>query len=834
MVRLALMAAFIAAPRGVLATNETWVELAPPTRDGASMVFDAANDRMLLFGGSNGSAITTAVWSFSVDQPRSWRRIQASGTPPSAIYSMPAFYDSARARVVLIQQGNPYVVWGFSLTDSSWSQIASAAAPSNDYEVTPTFDPRHNRLLVFGGRSGSYFHPTFSNAVWSLPLAGPSAWTKIAPNGAAPEPRSGSIAVCDPIGDRLVIWGGRDQYESFSDAWALSFADTARWDSLAPGGYMYPTLMNYRGLFDPVHERLVLFGNPDNVWALPLGQAAPWHDIGNRFTAPPDDPATANEAIDPIHDQILYYGSATGSMNELSLSGAPTWTAFLTAPQRRIAATAVYDSLGDRMLVFGGFPWQGRDFNETLARKFGVSDQWVPLQTGATLPPPRSDHTAIYDPGGQRMVVAGGSTDFAYLSDTWSLSLGSNPQWSKLADFPLGPRLDHAAIYDPRRARMLIFGGASPTSSGAIEKMNDVWALSLTGTPAWTELHPAGTPPSRRGFMTAVYDAARDRMLIFGGADTSFITDSTGGETWSLDLSPTPTWERITAPGSPGGRAWHTSIYDPIGDRMLVFGGVTHTGESADVWSLSLATDSFGWTRLNPSGDQPPPRMFASSAYDSRRNRLVTYTGQYDRDAQSDPTIGDTWALNLGGDAPTPTLLSFVSAVAEPGLVTLQWSSESSEYVEAVVDRKTESSDWTALGPPATEGTDRLVFVDRSVAAGRRYAYRLEYITGATRAFTPEVWVETPSRLALTLDGLRPNPATDGLVVSFVLPSAAPASISLFDLAGRRILQDVMSDPQPGAHVMRLSDAGRVPQGIYWLELRQGADSRHSRAIVLH
>jgi hypothetical protein len=40
-------------------------------------------------------------------------------------------------------------------------------------------------------------------------------------------------------------------------------------------------------------------------------------------------------------------------------------------------------------------------------------------------------------------------------------------------------------VYDSRRGRMLVFGGAN---FGGF--LNDVWALSLTGTPAWTALAP--------------------------------------------------------------------------------------------------------------------------------------------------------------------------------------------------------------------------------------------------------------------------------------------------------------------------------------------------------
>ena len=57
-----------------------------------------------------------------------------------------------------------------------------------------------------------------------------------------------------------------------------------------------------------------------------------------------------------------------------------------------------------------------------------------------------------------------------------------------------GPaRISHSAVYDPVRDRMV--GYYFP---GLGYPLNDVWALSLAGTPTWTQLTPTGTPPSAR------------------------------------------------------------------------------------------------------------------------------------------------------------------------------------------------------------------------------------------------------------------------------------------------------------------------------------------------
>src|SRR5262249_15692286 len=152
--------------------------------------------------------------------------------------------------------------------------------------------------------------------------------------------------------------------------------------------------------------------------------------------------------------------------------------------------------------------------------------------------------------------------------------------WTQLT--PTGtspsPRTSQTAVYDPVRDRMLVFGGAG------VVYTNDVFALTLAGTPAWSQLTPAGTPPSPRNGHAAIYDPLRDRMLVFGGFDGSLRND-----VWALSLSGTPAWNLLnTGVAAPGPRTNHTAIYDAVGDRMVVFGGFDGSRRN-DAWALALA-----------------------------------------------------------------------------------------------------------------------------------------------------------------------------------------------------------------------------------------------------
>jgi hypothetical protein len=201
-------------------------------------------------------------------------------------------------------------------------------------------------------------------------------------------------------------------------------------------------------------------------------------------------------------------------------------------------------------------------------------------------------HTAIYNPAGDMMVVFGGIDGSSFHSDVWTLSFTGTPAWSRITPTGVPPsaRYRHSAIHDPVRARMVVFGGHDVSYSNC----NDSWVLSLTGTPAWIQLSPAGTLPSPRQGQSAVYDPQSDQMLIFGGFDGGYRNDA-----WSLSLSGTAIWSQLTPSGSPPSpRSAHAAAYDLGENRMIVFAGNDASSLLNDLWTLSLSGTP-AWSELS-------------------------------------------------------------------------------------------------------------------------------------------------------------------------------------------------------------------------------------------
>lgn len=201
-----------------------------------------------------------------------------------------------------------------------------------------------------------------------------------------------------------------------------------------------------------------------------------------------------------------------------------------------------------------------------------------------------------------------------------------------------------------------------------------VLALIALGRPAsaraqtWTQLAPAGSPPSARGWHSprSVYDPNTNRLITFGWNPSGASTGSNG--VWVLTDAnglPAPnSGEWITliadgAAGSPMARGGHSLVYDSANNRMIAFGGCGGACAPVlnDVWVLANANGFGGapvWQQLSPAGTPPPPRTEHLAVYDQATNRMIVFGGQ-NGGGSNCGTYSDVWILSnangLGGAA---------------------------------------------------------------------------------------------------------------------------------------------------------------------------------------
>ena len=306
---------------------------------------------------------------------------------------------------------------------------------------------------------------------------------------------------------------------------------------------------------------------------------------------------------------------------------------------------------------------------------------WTRLAATGEGPKARADHSAIYDPVKNRLVVFGGRGPGGALGDTWILDLGTNA-WREVKGDGPPARFGHGAVYDPASRRLIVIMGQGTIfyndvwgfdldkevwnavkgnrnmadaprtrygQSAALDgkgrvivshgfsdqgRFDDTWAFDLA-TATWADITPtSGQKPLKRCLHELVYSAASDTLYLFGGCSSGF-GPCPQGDLWALDLK-TNTWRELgQGTNKPSPRSNPTLSIDSAGKRLLLFGGKT-TAASAETWSYDLT--GAAWTRVDATG--PVARSSQATAHDPKSNRLFIVGGQ-----TSDGATNDVWEL---------------------------------------------------------------------------------------------------------------------------------------------------------------------------------------------
>jgi len=386
--------------------------------------------------------------------------------------------------------------------------------------------------------------------------------------------------------------------------------------------------------------------------------AARWVPLSPADTTRPISRATHCAVLDEPGRRIVVWGERipTGEIWTLPLDGPAVWSRIATEgvpPPRRAIASAIFDPVRRRMLIFGGGPGEGSfpTGNDVWALTLDGTPRWEELHPAGELPKPRDLHCAIYDPVRDRMLVFGGYASDnppygSYENSVWELTLGGTPTWRALtpSGVPPSPRIGASMVYDPVRDRALVFGGNNPTDQAYMTYRNDVFELTLGEAPAWRLLAPRGAPPSPRYSQVAVMDAERNQMLVFGGCGYNRIL---AADTWTLDLAVVPPAWRRAGPDVPIARAGSVALLDPDTDRLIVDGGDVGGPRLAETIALPLAAPS-AWKVLSdgPLPSAPARRIRPVPLVDPLKRVLLVEGGR-------DPTTAGVYDTFVGYGSPT-------------------------------------------------------------------------------------------------------------------------------------------------------------------------------------
>jgi hypothetical protein len=642
----------------------------------------------------------------------------------------------------------------------------------------------------------------------------------------------------------------------FTDSWELRFTPSLAWAPLTAFAGRAPAREGMLGAIDLANDRIVTFGGTDpattlavrDVWSFDLSGLARW----TKSAVSGDVPAELSEAcavLDSARARVVVHGGgrreglvASYASNEtwaLDVRGTPTWRRVVPAapvPIPRYGQATAYDAMDDAMWIFGGRSSKDGVANfsdETWRASLAAPGTWTRAAIGG--PPPRQEPVGAFDATARRFVVFGGWNNAGgttFLGDTWSAVADSPMTWSRFAPGPApAPRRAHAGTYDASRRALLIYGGFNADST-----CGDAWRLALAGAGAWRRIDAAGEHPAARSWASAIDDAARDRMIVYGG----LVNGQSTNELWELSLGASPRWTRMRATGSaPPALTRHVAVYDASRRRMLVWGGFTNANDllanRPGVWALALDGDPV-WSMLGTIGPEPYPATAPSAIYDSRRDRMLTYGGN----ELFGDLLPDLRALDFEPTG-SPLRAWFLGAhLASDGLHLLWQTDASSGSVVRIEKRIDVAGDglalpgeappgtWFTLGAEAIAGNGAIAWVDPRARTGGTYSYRVVLADGTAG----EVVIMVPAILHFALEAVAPTPTTGTTTLSIRSTGLAAVRAELYDSRGRRLETRDLGTPPAGAQSLPFNVSEQWRTGVYFLRVSQGSDSA-TRKIVL-
>ena len=249
----------------------------------------------------------------------------------------------------------------------------------------------------------------------------------------------------------------------------------------------------------------------------------------------------------------------------------------------------------------------------------------TPTTSAPEWPSARKYGAMVYDPTSKRIIMFGGAKkayDSTDIRQVWAYEL-ANSTWHKLGW--LEPRFVLGAALDEESHRVILF--TRPTT----------WAYDPV-TDSWEQMRPDEKPSPRKASQIA-YDAESDRIILFGGGQSS---EDNYDDTWAYDYN-TDTWTEMQPEVSPPGRGYHGMVYDPVSDRVLLWGGGTDAGVSdLHVWAYDYNTDA--WTAKEPPANAPVYRAGFGWFYHSPSGRMMIFGGLSENyGALADQTV---WAYD--------------------------------------------------------------------------------------------------------------------------------------------------------------------------------------------
>ena len=521
----------------------------------------------------------------------------------------------------------------------------SQAIPRFDWQAMPewhartdhamAYDPVRQRVVMYGRRPG-----WTDVATWEFDG---SEWTPVV-TVKRPALRYAHGMAYDPISRRVLLMGGYTEFPSaelFADTWAWDGRD---WENLThaggPPARLFPTMVT-----DWIRGNVLLFGGKGSTGSFSLALDDTWVWDGQRWGlqtlwSRPGRRGVALSAFDSQEGGVVVHGGYSGGFayTDTWLWDGASWQDLQVPPpafSALIYPFAGTDPLSGKLLIYGG--------RDTITYQVSADSYILSARTWVrqplTQPHPGRRTAGAFAYTGNRLILVGGHDNTLNQKlSTWALDASG---WHLLDDRPIPP-IPSAMGHFGARDEVIICGEGG-----------NVWTFKDG------RMRPLPSPAPFHYANSVVYHAGLDRVFV-AAEDTNYRT--TGwlwdGQTWSPAPGGAPPITRrlgyndrrqvILGADTYEQRVWewhhqrgwtatpYTSAslpareavqagYDPVRDRLVVFGGTN--SQTGSIFDGTYEWDGSRWHEVPKTTSDPGPRCFGLMTYAPSLGGLIMAMG---------------------------------------------------------------------------------------------------------------------------------------------------------------------------------------------------------------
>jgi hypothetical protein len=545
-----------------------WYKMMPPNRPRArnhlAMASINGTDKVLLFGGKNGTQSFNDTWIYDLSEDN-WTNMKPIIHPNATDrHAMSTIYGTDK---VLLFGGSSYSTetWVYDLSENNWTikypvmQFYPSGRHSHDMAMVSGTD----EIILFGGKKGS----TLLRDVWIYDLSA-NYWDDVTPfpsPSGEPERRYGHTMANINGTKNVIIFGGYylksyvwgSQIEPIRDTWIFYYNNNS-WRKISPDEkWIY--LEKHAMATAKGTDKIVMFAKyqtrvfdlSKKAWELHY-YSSPYPQ-GNEF----------GSALIDGTDKVLLFGQGTFAYGKSITDD--TWIYDLSDntwvrrfPEISPIGRAYYAMATiwgtDKVLLYGGVYWKG------------LSSPW-------------------YDSCGDTWI-------YDYSDNIWT----NVSTKSRYYDY-----YNAADVFGTDKIVIWEFGSTSyiPNSNPLKVKDYGYTFIYENNKNKWVAKrnYPAPIRCQENYAMAPVHGT--DKIVLFGGYD--FSSNDYNNETWIYDFSDN-TWTKKSPITKPSPRAKHTMAAINGTDKILLFGGYYYKSKSyhySDTWIYDLSDDN--WTKQDLS-----------------------------------------------------------------------------------------------------------------------------------------------------------------------------------------------------------------------------------------